>query len=309
MKWSMVHLATLLALVVIQGAYAEDIDIDNIDLEDLGDIGDFGEEELESLLREAEDDKVKSDMHRENTLAAKIAADIHAEPKSPLTVDPCSKIHCSAGRVCRAEGKTASCVCIPECPPEHEPRRQVCTNKNETWSSDCEVYRQRCLCENNDTQCKGPEFKHFHIDYYGACHEQPDCTEEEMNDFPRRMRDWLFNVMRDLADRDELPVHYKEMELEAETNMTRRWANAAVWKFCDLDGEPHDRSVSRHELFPIRAPLMSLEHCIAPFLESCDKDGNHRITLKEWGKCLQIDSDDLVERCDDISNNDNKVRG
>lgn len=34
---------------------------------------------------------------------------------------------------------------------------------------------------------------------------------------------------------------------------------------------------------------MSLEHCIAPFLDSCDEDDDHRITLAEWGKCLQLD--------------------
>lgn len=110
-----------------------------------------------------------------------------------------------------------------------------------------------------------------------------------MSDFPRRMRDWLFNVMTDLADRNALAEHYLNMQHESETNMTRRWANAAVWKWCDLDGHPHDRSVSRHELFPIRAPLMSLEHCIAPFLESCDPNDDHRITLAEWGKCLGLD--------------------
>lgn len=123
-----------------------------------------------------------------------------------------------------------------------------------------------------------------------------------MSDFPRRMRDWLFNIMRDLAERHELPDNFMEMELEAETNLTRRWANAAIWKWCDLDGHPHDRSVSRHELFPIRAPLMSLEHCIAPFLESCDKDKNHRISLKEWGRCLELNEDDMLDRCDEISN-------
>lgn len=112
-----------------------------------------------------------------------------------------------------------------------------------------------------------------------------------MNDFPRRMRDWLFNVMRDMAERNELTEHYMQMREEAETNLTRRWSNAAVWKWCDLDGHPHDRSVSIHELFPIRAPLMSLEHCIAPFLESCDPNGDHRITLKEWGACLQLEDE------------------
>lgn len=110
-----------------------------------------------------------------------------------------------------------------------------------------------------------------------------------MADFPRRMRDWLFNIMRDMADRQELTPHYLKMEREAESNLTRRWTNAAIWKFCDLDGHPPDRSVSRHELFPIRAPLMSLEHCIAPFLDSCDADSNHKITLKEWAKCLALE--------------------
>ena len=62
-----------------------------------------------------------------------------------------------------------------------------------------------------------------------------------MADFPRRMRDWLFNIMRDLADRSELTPHYLKMEREAESNMTRRWTNAAIWKFCDLDGFPPDR--------------------------------------------------------------------
>lgn len=110
-----------------------------------------------------------------------------------------------------------------------------------------------------------------------------------MSDFPRRMRDWLFNVMNDLAQTEEFPTQYKTLQSEAETNQTRRWANAAIWKWCDLDGHPHDRSVSIHELFPIRAPLMALEHCIAPFLESCDPDNNHRVTLQEWGKCLELD--------------------
>ena len=62
-----------------------------------------------------------------------------------------------------------------------------------------------------------------------------------MADFPRRMRDWLFNVMRDMADRHDLSPHFLQMEREAEKDLSRKWANAAIWKFCDLDGHPHDR--------------------------------------------------------------------
>lgn len=118
-----------------------------------------------------------------------------------------------------------------------------------------------------------------------------------MADFPRRMRDWLFNIMRDLADRQELPSHYLKMQREAETNHTLRWTNAAIWKWCDLDGHPHDRAVSRHELFPIRAPLMALEHCIAPFLDSCDINDDHKITLSEWGKCLELEEVMFLNSC------------
>lgn len=44
--------------------------------------------------------------------------------------------------------------------------------------------------------------------------------------------------------------------------------------------------MSRHELFPLRAPLLSMESCISDFLDDCDADEDHKITLVEWGKCL-----------------------
>lgn len=215
--------------------------------------------------------------------------------------DACHDKYCGAGKVCQltAAGE-AECVCIPTCPVEVDPRRKVCSNHNETWGSDCEVYQMRCMCDHGSEMCRGEQYKHVHIEYYGVCRDMKDCSTEDMADFPRRMRDWLFNVMRDMADREELSPYFLKLEREAETNLTRRWTNAAIWKWCDLDGHPHDRSVSRHELFPIRAPLMALEHCIAPFLNKCDADDDHLITLKEWGQCLQLEEDDLEERCDEV---------
>lgn len=303
------------ALLFCSTVVADELDdqlaeLDDLDDDDLADL-----DEDEALLREIEEKYNTADMDRENDNARLIAEKINAEfnaeimeaneadgdiTKMPRQIDPCRKIHCGAGRICQAEEKTASCVCIPDCPIEDDSRRRVCTNFNQTWPSDCEVYRQRCLCDKKDPACKDKQIKHIHIDYYGECRETQQCSTEEMEDFPRRMRDWLFNVMKDLADRRELSPHYIEMTHEAETNLTRRWSNAAIWKWCDLDGHPHDRSVSRHELFPIRAPLLSLEHCIAPFLESCDTDQNHRITLSEWGKCLELEDDTMEERCAEI---------
>lgn len=222
-----------------------------------------------------------------------------------LLMDPCLNVHCGAGRICQLDNTgEPQCICIPSCPDEIDQRRKICSNHNETWSSDCAVYQQRCLCETKDEKCKGEQYRHVHIDYYGECRDMPDCSKEELVDFPRRMRDWLFNIMRDLADREELSPHYLKMEREAESNMTRRWINAAIWKFCELDGNPPDRSVSRHELFPIRAPLMSLEHCIGPFLNQCDADDNHRITIKEWADCLQLNEDEIEDQCEAITDDE-----
>ncbi|KAH8332595.1 hypothetical protein KR074_006697 [Drosophila pseudoananassae] len=285
----------LLALCQVQASEEID-DLANLGEDDLSDI-DENEEEYLRLLEEKA--KIK-DVERENEIANKLASVRHNLINPVVEVDPCETMPCGAGRICQMkDNETPECVCIPECPDELDTRRHVCTNANETWSSDCAVYQQRCWCDSGDERCTNPDNAHMHIDYYGACHEPRVCTEEDMKDFPRRMRDWLFNVMRDLAERDELTEHYMQMELEAETNHSRRWANAAVWKWCDLDGDT-DRSVSRHELFPIRAPLVSLEHCIAPFLESCDSNNDHRITLVEWGACLELDADDLIERCDEV---------
>uniref|UniRef100_A0A182MU53 SPARC/Testican calcium-binding domain-containing protein n=1 Tax=Anopheles culicifacies TaxID=139723 RepID=A0A182MU53_9DIPT len=284
---------------------------------------DFDDED-EALLRHIEAKHVSRDYEQEDQMARELAARIAAEHyghngqdeedaelegRSPRLMDPCKGVRCGAGRVCKANlaEQRGECVCIPECPAETDPRRKVCTNRNETWDSACEVHRQRCLCNTADPGCRHEELRHVHIDYYGTCREMPECNENDLADFPRRMRDWLFNVMHDLAVRNELPEAYMELEHEAETNMTKRWTNAAIWKWCELDGHPHDNTVSRHELFPIRAPLFALEHCIAPFLESCDPNRDHRISLQEWGKCLELEEEDLTARCAEISKEEDQT--
>jgi len=68
-----------------------------------------------------------------------------------------------------------------------------------------------------------------------------ECIDEELADFPRRMRDWLFNVMRDMADRHILSDHYQQIEKETEEDETQKWSKAVVWKWCDLDGHPKDQ--------------------------------------------------------------------
>ena len=47
----------------------------------------------------------------------------------------------------------------------------MCSNHNETWSSDCEMYRARCHCEDGLEACDDLRYAHVHIDYYGVCQD------------------------------------------------------------------------------------------------------------------------------------------
>lgn len=73
----------------------------------------------------------------------------------------------------QVEDREAKCICIEKCETEIDPRRRVCTNYNETFGSDCEVYQARCFCDTNDSRCKGSDYQHVHIEYYGECKQMP----------------------------------------------------------------------------------------------------------------------------------------
>jgi len=40
-----------------------------------------------------------------------------------------------------------------------------------------------------------------------------------------------------------------------------------------------------------------MESCIKPFLEKCDIDNDGGITLIEWGECLGLSQEDIIEQC------------
>lgn len=248
-----------------------------------------------------EKDRDEIDMMVEDEVAETEESNEIPTKLDEIQEDPCGDLHCTTGRECiiNHEGQ-GMCDCVTECSLEVDPRRQVCSNHNETWASDCELYRMRCLCVEGRDGCLKEKFEHVHVEYYGECREMPECVTAELEDFPRRMRDWLFNIMRDMAERKELSEYYLQLEREAEENQDKRWINGVIWKWCDLDAHPKDKEVSRHELFPIRAPLMSLEHCIAPFLDGCDADKDHKITLQEWAGCLGLDQEEIEDKCEEI---------
>lgn len=228
--------------------------------------------------------------------AKKVASEEKKTPKK--SKNPCNTKICGVGTECVVNpDKSATCECVKECAEEKDERRKVCSNLNVTFDSDCQLHQMACFCAKSMDGCTEEKYEHLHVDYFGSCRQIKECTQEEMDDFPRRMREWLFNIMKNLAERKALDDPFLELEKEAETAQSRQWVNAVIWKFCDLDKEPTNRIVSRHELFPLKAPLLAMEHCIAPFLDSCDADDDHQVTLKEWGTCLGLKVQEIQDKC------------
>jgi len=221
-----------------------------------------------------------------------------ASPPESVAVE-CAKLGCDEGEECIIEeGKSPYCQCIKSCPLEKNFRNNVCSSANITFNSECEFHRQECLCRSDQDDCLDKEVLNTHLDYYGACVAIRPCTEEELRNFPNRMAQWLKSVMESLDIRQELSVHYSELH-----RRSRRSSNPlivpAIWEFCNVDTS-HDRLISRTEFFPLIAPLKALEHCIGDFLDAADQDSNGEITLKEWGKALNIEEDEIEDICEKI---------
>jgi len=222
------------------------------------------------------------------------------KPTEVNTLGPCEDHVCGWGKECVVDKKgQANCECIRACPAlDEDPLDQVCSNSNETFSSLCHLYRSRCICKRGDVQCGNKQHAKVHLEYLGACKRLDECTDEHMLQFPARMADWLFQVMKELKKRRELhKLEWEELISEAETDDDKKHVYPVIWKFCDLDIKPHDKFVSHHELIPITAPVIPMESCIKPFLEGCDANNDGNIDIHEWGTCLGLKSGEIQERC------------
>ncbi|KRZ52350.1 Sparc [Trichinella nativa] len=215
--------------------------------------------------------------------------------------NPCLNHVCGWGKECHVNHKgRAVCQCAVECPtnPKPDPLDKVCSNNNVTYESICHLYRERCMCRREMAECSNAKNKHLHLQYLGHCKELEECTQNHLSQFSTRMADWLFQVMLDLKKRQELyGDQWVQMIEDAERDEHLKHVYPVIWKFCDLDSKPHDKAVTHHELIPLTAPVIPLESCIEPFLRQCDADADEKITLKEWGKCLGLEEDEIFERC------------
>ncbi|KAE9421024.1 hypothetical protein Angca_002148 [Angiostrongylus cantonensis] len=242
-------------------------------------------------------DSKKSDLDELESLLENIDEEQEIEHVTPTkkstssTRNPCEDHICGWGKECIVgKNNEPHCECISKCPElDGDPMDKVCANNNETFTSLCDLYRERCLCKKGSKHCEKKSHAKVHLEYLGECKQLSECTDDLMAQFPERMADWLFQVMKELKRRRELDkLEWEELLQEAEMDDEKRHVYPVIWKFCDLDIKPHDKAVSHHELIPITAPVIPMESCIKPFLESCDTNNDGTISIVEWGKCLGL---------------------
>uniref|UniRef100_A0A3P9HS47 SPARC n=1 Tax=Oryzias latipes TaxID=8090 RepID=A0A3P9HS47_ORYLA len=228
--------------------------------------------------------------------------------------NPCLNHRCKKGKVCEVDDtNTPMCVCQDpsSCPAAEGEFEHICGNDNKTYDSSCHFFATKCALEGTK---KGHK---LHLDYIGSCKLIEPCLDNELTEFPLRMRDWLKNVLVTLYARDEdnnlltekqklrvKKIYENEKRLEAGDHSLDLLARdfqknynmyifPVHWQFGQLDQHPADGYLTHSELAPLRAPLIPMEHCTTRFFEECDADKDKYIALEEWAACFGIKEQDV----------------
>ena len=84
----------------------------------------------------------------------------------------CARLNCNELAECSKTEGSLKCSCA-SCPPVYTP---VCGNDNQTYSSECELYRTACLL--------GDKFSSLSLKYHGECISNPCQQQECLNKKP-----------------------------------------------------------------------------------------------------------------------------
>lgn len=164
--------------------------------------------------------------------------------------------------------------------------------------------RQTCVpfvyggCGGNDNRFNTVE------ECMDTCHS-PGCPDHERRNLPSRLIDW-FHVLRanEIEKENKLKGNHQQPVLKeinfVDGKLKAMYSRLACadnddevekevclppvrWMFGDLDKD-NDQVLSAVELLAIEE--VNNEHCIKPFLTSCDRNKDKKVVLKEFCRCL-----------------------
>ncbi|KAL7668952.1 hypothetical protein ACOME3_009633 [Neoechinorhynchus agilis] len=81
----------------------------------------------------------------------------------------CDDLICDEGEFCDInDDGEANCHCIQDCIDVNDERQKICTKRNVTYLSDCELHMKQCNCRQGNLNCQEDEIID-QISYYGSC--------------------------------------------------------------------------------------------------------------------------------------------
>lgn len=218
------------------------------------------------------------------------------QEKNEEAEDLCANIECELGERCIVSGNEALCECYEDCQIPNDERQKICTSSNKTFESDCHFLRQKCWCNKNERKCLDFSIVNDKLDYYGSCRYIENCSQEERVIFIERLKVWLDEVLHILDERQDLDPKFFNLVKQADAMKTRNaekyWTAGVIFEFCELD-RSKDHSIQKEEIAQLISSIKSLEHCIQPFLDECDRNQDGLISEYEWGTALDLSADDM----------------
>ncbi|KAM6956114.1 SPARC-like protein 1 [Aplochiton taeniatus] len=189
-------------------------------------------------------------------------------------VDPaelCELLHCHSpvGSWCQViqEGGllVPKCVCPHTCPRQRAP---VCSVLGKTYTNQCLLHKEACRRRRRTA-----------LAHTGPCVvPKANCTMEEFGQFPYRLLDWFLLLSRMGQSYTPTAPTQSCLTHAQRTQLAQR-------RFVQLDRN-QDGRLSRRDLRKLRYTRMPLEHCATAFFQSCDRDRNRKVSLREWTSCL-----------------------
>ncbi|XP_031434927.1 SPARC [Clupea harengus] len=179
------------------------------------------------------------------------------------------KCHSPAGSWCQVVEEAGilipKCVCPQTCPRQGVP---VCSVLGKTYGNECLLHKESCR-----------KRRRIGLAHPGTCMvPKAQCKEEEFGQFPYRLLDWFLLLSRMGESYDPNAPSQSCLSRTARIQLAQR-------RFVLLDRN-QDGKLSRRDLKKLHYKRMPLEHCAKRFFQSCDKNRNKKVTLKEWTSCL-----------------------